>query len=374
MNYQEFEDEVKKLYYMEHDPDILKLVAGIIVGNRLDSMPIWAMLVAPSGGGKSAIVEIFDKTEWVVRVSSLTPASFASGKTSSCPVLDLVKEKKTLLVSDFSTLFSAPKDIKEEIMSFLRESYGGKFTRVTGNLAKPVEWEGKYGLIGCITPHGADVAVDENASLGERFFLIRLRVTPESDEKIMEAAYDKAFARSVNDGALKQYAIDFIQYMDKNIPDNATIQSKLPLDFDPFVKSCAKALAWARSPVHRDRTTKEIDFSSRYGRESPGRLVGQLSALAGGLAAIGCTQDDIRRIIKRVTVEALPHKRGRALACIAQKMNKQDEFSMSMGVSRSTIERTMEDLEELGLIKSSNKFSWIFIDPIYEEIFGEYAL
>jgi uncharacterized membrane protein len=75
-----------------------------------------------------------------------------------------------------------------------------------------------------------------------------------------------------------------------------------------------------------------------------------------------------------VTVEALPHKRGRALACIAQKMNKQDEFSMSMGVSRSTIERTMEDLEELGLIKSSNKFSWIFIDPIYEEIFGEYAL
>ena len=43
-----------------HDDSYIDIIFGVIMGNRLDSKPIWLYLVGPAGGGKTEIVQTLE--------------------------------------------------------------------------------------------------------------------------------------------------------------------------------------------------------------------------------------------------------------------------------------------------------------------------
>src|SRR5438132_1662732 len=61
------------------DPSVVKLVCALIIANRLPSDPVWLFLLAPSGGGKTELMNGLLKCPDYYPLSQLTPNTFLSG-------------------------------------------------------------------------------------------------------------------------------------------------------------------------------------------------------------------------------------------------------------------------------------------------------
>ena len=73
-------DEIVRKWILIADTGIIKLLAALVISNRLDGHdPVWTMLIGPSGGGKTEILNMLMDLEDIYPISLLTPNTFLSG-------------------------------------------------------------------------------------------------------------------------------------------------------------------------------------------------------------------------------------------------------------------------------------------------------
>src|SRR4249919_3741510 len=70
-------------------------------------------------------------------------------------------------------------------------------------------------------------------------------------------------------------------------------------------------VARSRSPVERDRVTREIELVP--GAEGPARLAVTLERLLAGLDTLNCDRELALRVVRRVALDCLPPRRLRLL-------------------------------------------------------------
>src|SRR5690242_11176366 len=61
------------------DPDVVLVVLAAVVANRLPGDPVWLLIVGPSGGGKTEVINAVGGLPDVSRVGVLTEAALLSG-------------------------------------------------------------------------------------------------------------------------------------------------------------------------------------------------------------------------------------------------------------------------------------------------------
>lgn len=327
---------------------VIDVVAGAVLGNRLmNGSPVWMAIVGPPGSAKTVIVESLRGVEGAYGMGGFTQHTFASGmkvkkgnpEPGILAKLSDRREKgiyysdgvKYFAFNDFSTLFAMDSKIKNDLLAQMRQVYDGHFEWEWGT-GKKMDWYGRVGAVAAATEEW-DSEMDLFRRMGERFLIWReyrpsstraaLRALKQ-DDKMMKLELQEAM------GVLNKY--DIPEDIDTTISHG-------------WIADLGEAVAIARTPIKRDRFTREpID---RARPESGARLSKQLNQLLKGLILFrgeSSTHEQVRYPVLRAAVGSLPQLRLEFLGELPAMGASIDDMADLLHTHRSVVRRAGEDL------------------------------
>lgn len=325
------------------DPGPLHIVLGAIAANLIPGDSVWLLLVAPPASGKTEILQACSGLERTYPVSTLTVASLLSGvsRKQSGPsatggLLRKIGEDGTIIVKDWGSILSMRTEQRGEVFAALREIYDGQWVRQLGvDGGRELTWTGRVSVLAGGTP-----AVDEHqgsmASLGER--LLYYRFTPHDRVKQGEMALTHMFSEEIMRTEMREAVQGLFAGIDVLDP------ASLSPDEKRRIVALSSFVATARSPVVRDRYTREIEIVPAP--EGPARLVFTLARLYTGLTMIGLAGEDRWGLIVKAAFDSMPSSRLRAFQFLISRPGTctTSEVSSAIGLPTVTTRRILEDL------------------------------
>lgn len=348
MDVTDLEKVFAKWIHFQDDPLLVRLLFSLCIANRIDADPVWALIVGPSGAGKTAWLSAIGGSDTTVFVNTLTPYSLASGHGDGSDSLLYQLDGRILIVEDMSAITEMDPTSRAMLFSFLRSAYNGSFTRVTGK--GQIDWKGKFGMLG-----GATLAIESGrrmeTSLGERFLTIRPRVDIDNQDDLL----DRVVASSGHKSPMKdelQKASETYLAQTFDTTSRAIRKSTLEL-----LKGAAVALARLRTAASRDRFSREIEFPLEVG-EMGTRLLTQFLTIALAAHAMGTEWDDVDRMIMRVVIDSMPYVRAKMLRAIHKGANEPRLLQPAMMMAQSQVGRHLEELKLLKVIGTNKARKW----------------
>jgi hypothetical protein len=332
-----------KAYLNLPDAAIVDFVVAVTVANRMGGDPVWAFVVAPPSSGKTETLQALRRLSEVHPMSSLTATTFLSGakKTPDGQPASFLhrlrKEGQMLLLKDFGTILSMREDARAEILGQLREIYDGSLVKEFGTGWK-ISWEGRLAFIAGTTPaidvHHAVIAV-----LGERFLYFR---APAANRKEMSVQ-----SLHVKDSAAMRDELQRAVYVYMRDLDTSAVP-EMPQAVEDRIVNVADIVTWARSAVHRDRFTRDIEVAPEP--EGPSRFAKQLASLWRALTVMG--HEDPLKFVCRVALDSMPPARSAALTKLARAgVVSTTDLRKVTRLSQTASRRVLEDLEALELVE-----------------------
>lgn len=333
--FEEIQEVFKQWLYLDHDPDVLRIIFAVYVANKYDGLPVWAMLIGKPGCGKSELLSSLVDAGNTVMVSTLTPNSFATGHVNGESLLNLLKDNKMLIVKDMSTFTELQSEARGMIFATLRDAYDGNFVRRTGVVN--INWSGKFGMLCGATPAIEKVRSYDTA-LGERFLNIKFNSTEEDERIIQERSYQNYVKQTEMRKALKDITAKFFKTVQVN--KNADI----PLSVVRSVMYNARGLVKARSSISRDRFSREVDEMVSTS-EVPTRVTNQLMLIARACLDMKTDEATINRIIQRLCIDSIPSARVQVMKYLVENgAMRAADLKPMVRMSPTAIERVLEDL------------------------------
>lgn len=311
------------------DRDYLAVLTGAVLAHRLAGPPVWLLIVAPSGGTKTEVLQTLYDCPGIYPLSTLTARTFASGllppdakpgkdskdkgskqaknnkQATKPPSLLLRLSDEILVIKDFTTILEGRREDRQIVLAQLREIHDGRFDKAFGTGVE-VNWKGRLGFVAGVTQvfdrHQAAMAV-----CGERFLTYRPHLPPrralarraldgEGNEQKMRAELARAMCR-------------FLASRDLSVVPTVDEDAKTHL------VAIADLVTRARSPVPRHGRSRDLEHAPDP--EAPTRFAKTLQAHAKGMALAHDSRrvtDRELAIVERVALDCLttsPPRRAR---------------------------------------------------------------
>lgn len=370
------ESLVRDTYLLE-DAGIVKLICATIIANRFFKDPVWVMLVAPSSGGKTALLSATQQCSGVHFLSSLTSRTLISGlkKKGQQPSYLFSVQNGIIVFKDFTTLLTEHAEERSAIMGQLREVYDGDFSKSFGTGEK-IEWKGHVGILA-----GATNAIYAKrrqwAAMGERFILYSID-QPDRVEVGFKAV-EKFEAKHRDQEAIQ---LAFKKYIDEEIK----IPEKLPDIYkntglvDDLVYLVEFATR-ARSPVERDERSFQKEIIGVTPPEMPARFLIQLSLMAAAMMVMNNGNEltpEYRRILYKLAFDSIDEDKRKCLAYLYiyhYEPTPTSDVATILNRPTNSIHRHLEELNALEVVErhkmSGNRDSWLLTKK-YTDIIGKY--
>lgn len=325
---EQLEAEVKKVYLMVDD-GVVGTLCATVIANRLKLDPVWLMLIAPSSGGKSELLNALMGLKFIFPVSDLTVNSMASGfkgKPGEETSLLWKANYGILVFKDFTSILSKDKEAKKAIMSQFREIYDGRYDKTTGN-GKNINWRGKIGAIAGATEMVYESLADMSA-MGDRFIMYSMNQPPRDEvaRRMFQNSGDMAEKRQHIQNCFTSY----ITYVLDNLsPERIEIGEELQEE----ILRVADFATRARSAVLTDFKTGAVDFVPTP--EMPMRVISQLVNIATAFLMMQKAAPEVpgpkgpnsidpdvlhprfKNAIYKISMDSIPKKRRMALQALA---------------------------------------------------------
>jgi hypothetical protein len=332
--------------------DMIDVVIGCVLANRLPSDSVWLQIVGPSGSAKSVICEALNCHYDIEAVDTFTASTLVSGMTAAGgadPSLLLRLDKRILVTKDLTTILEMPSMVRDEIFGQLRSAFDGNYSKGFGNGTMVRTYNSKFGFIAGVT-HAIEKYTEGHTALGERW--IRFNIPTEDIIKIM-MKMEEILKINQGDIAKKEMkecmrkVFDFEYKLSEIDIDNKVIKQLM---------SMAQLIEMLRGTVQRDRFSKEIIFESMVAL--PTRIFIQLRKELTGLCAFKRKnepdKDDIRQIIN-IAKSTIPLSREHFLHEIVKRGLKEEvsitDICKVLKLPNITIQRQAENLIALDVIE-----------------------
>lgn len=331
-----------------YNPDVLaaRAVLAAIAAHRLKGQPVWPMIVAPPGAGKTELIEGLNGQPNVKFIDSLTPQTFISGyfeeeggrkkKPTDGPagLLHRLGSDATIIYPDFSTVLGMKHETKAQILAQMRRIYDGTLSKEFGTPGEAAEreWHGRITFVVAVTPE-----IDRNysvfQSLGERFVMIRWPRAGGVEAALAAMNQESGEARAELRGAVKE--------LFDNLP---SFEPTIPQECQIAIASLAEVVVRARTHIGREGYKKEMVYVPEA--ESSTRLAQQLAQLAKGSALLD-GRDTVNEtdmdVVRRAGLDCIPPARRRVLEGLATGYPGEP-------LPKSTLSYTREELHAHGLL------------------------
>lgn len=338
-------------------PDPTATIAALAVAvtaHSKDGEPAWLLLVAAPSGGKTEIVNMVPAAEHLDEVTVAGLLSWT--KRGKLPVRTGVLERigptpSLVTFGDLSTLLASSDVGKRDVLfATLRRVYDGALTRNVGAASgAPTDgvltWHGRISVVGAVT--GAiDSYSNHAAALGARWLYCRM-----PDRSIVDKRRAVKMARA---GKLAENREQAAQLAEQAVAlaREQLDQTEVPDKVLDVIEDAAMVCCYGRAAVPRHGYgRREIDGVPVV--EEPPRLIRQLTTVARGALALGCTTDDTAGLVRSVALDSMPATRRAVLKVLAT--GKEDTpttaaAARAAGLDRKVCRRTLEDLEAVGAV------------------------
>ena len=338
-----------------------------VIANRLPGDPLWAFIVGPSGDGKTELVNPLTGLDFVRPLDTLTTNTFLSGKQKKDPNASLLKrlpQGAVLLMRDFTAVLQMHHEKRDEIFSQLRKIYDGHLTRATGEGGESAElsWEGKVGLIACVTPKIEGYRAFAT-TLGERFLYYYL---PPADRQAMAEAARRNRARLPQ---MREELRQAVKCFFEGLPLPESVE--VPEEIGSWIVQVADFVSIARSGVERDWYSSAKEIIEIPDPEVPTRLSQQLDLITCAHAVLMgrdvVTLEDLE-LTSEVALACIPIHRRKLIALLfeADRELTTTEIASAIDLPTNTVRRYLEDLTALKLVVrregDTNAFLWKLTD------------
>jgi hypothetical protein len=322
------------------DKGILKFLLGFYCANKLERKALWAIVIAPSGGGKTEFLNSLLLLPDIEEISMLTSNTFLSGMPGPADASLLPKlSGKIMLFKDWTTVLSMQKDEKAAIFSQFREIWDGGMKKVFGN-GKQREWKGKVSLLAAST-QAVDLNQQQYTHLGERFVNYRLEMPDRKAVGMRALANDSDQTLMVHE--LQKAMFAFFKGINLN---NIEKYPDLPMETKIELVGLANFSTMARSGVIRDfGMKKEVIFVPAT--EMPTRFTQQLSSLATGImmANKGPLDSGDMKILYKVALDSIPQTNKMVINEMARADGQTtSEIATALGYPTEPIRMYLENL------------------------------
>lgn len=273
--------------------DVLDIVYGTVIANRIEGDPLWVFLIAPPGGFKTVPIMALDGCPNVESTDTLTPAGLISGATMAGgvdPSLLRKLHKKMLLVKDFTTVLNLPAQTREEVFGILRAAYDGKAERVLGNIGKKTI-KASFGVLAAVTP-AIEQYYEQHVQLGERFLGFRTPIPQgmRDQSEFLRRAHGNVGKETEIGADLRAVSLEVLNHNYGEPPE-------ITEEISEQLISMALVVGRLRGVVTRERYSAQREVTHIPYTELPTRLIKQMTK-----AALGVT---MFRRKPQVTVEEL---------------------------------------------------------------------
>lgn len=327
--------------------------------------PVWVLLVAPPACGKTEIISMLKGFPACYEILEFTSKTLASGHSKAEHLLPRLSGK-TVLIKDLSAIFSKRDFEIGAIIDQLRQIFDGRIRFDWGSGRETFEWKGKIGLLA-----GATEDVYERrmvmAEMGDRFLYYPVQYS--RDVRMRQRIAQVARHNSRYDGVLRRGLRDRVHdYLHEVVgagtvyPDSVHLPDEIGNRLDVIAEMATRARSHVpRNWQHEVMSSPQIEGSARMAK-SLDLLVRALAiadertdvveadfALARR-TAFGSTRPLRRRII----LYFFQMWRGAVLAGSQEPAPVRiSEVATATGESRSSVYRTLDDLELLGILTST---------------------
>ena len=346
------------LYFPEPDP--LYVVLGTLAGNMMKGNPIWMMLVGSPSSGRTLVLETLEHIEGIHIIGAIkSPSSLISGvskkdvvKGATGGILRSIGDHGMMVMKDFTSMLSMPREAMAESIGALREIYDGRYSRPLGaDGGRVLEWTGKVGFIGACTPE-LDRHSKAIGDLGERWVYYRY-VSDDGEDygKTMKALANRNPKAMMEE--LRSRVGSFIGTLNAEWNSQGGMDSReLTQREASKVYALAAIVTSVRSGAPRDWGTREINgFAVKEGSARVGTVLGQLYL---GLEAIGLAEGERWRIVQKVAMDSAPQLRMAVVLAIrasktlegyqAPITQKAIRSYMGGGIGKLTVKETIQVL------------------------------
>lgn len=329
-----------------HLPDAgaLYVALATVAANRAEGDPVWLLMVAPPGGGKTEIIQPLARLPDVHPAATLTEAALLSGT----PKRDRGKEAKggllreigdfgIVLHKDFGSVLSMNRESRAAVLAALREVYDGSWTRHVGtDGGRTLSWSGKVGLVAGCTP-----SIDSHhaviGAMGERFILYRLPPT-DADSQVR-----RALAHVGREATMRAELADAVEAVLGDVQTGWLANEADAETTERLVKIATLAVR-CRSAVERDGYTREVQLVPEP--EAPARLALVLLRLLNGLRAIGLDTEAAWPLVVKCALDSMPALRRKVLEDLLRRPTPASTTEVADAVRHptTTARRALEDL------------------------------
>ena len=349
--------EVMAGYLHLDDSDHVLIALAVAVSTELDGPPLWVMLLGAPSGGKTEAIEILrDRSAHLDELTNAGLLGWQHTKGKGNPpapggALVRLGRRGLLTISDMSTLLAREQrsgTTVDQLFSNLRRVHDGYLHRGITPPAGAVgelRWQGRATLLAACTP-AIDRFAGHAEQLGPRWVYFRLR-RPTKDAQ--RARQRKVLAAGQLEETRDKARRLAAQLVDHAIPLAQKMTISKPMAERIF--DAAQVTCWGRGAVPRHGYGKrEIDGFPVV--EDTPRVTGQLLMLARCLLALGQSETETLRLVRRAALGCMPENRSRALAKLRGGVALTGrELARELKCDPHVAIRTAEDLAALELFE-----------------------
>jgi energy-coupling factor transporter ATP-binding protein EcfA2 len=338
------------------DLDVIDILYGTLLGNRLEGSPIWLFLVGPSGCGKSELILSLEGVPCVFSISTLTPPALMSGKNSDdgkdpsiIPQLNL----KVLSIKDFTPILSLPEKDQQLIFSVLRDAYDGKIEKPYGNGVFR-KYDSIFGILAGTTSK-IDEELSSHSVVGQRFIKFRMREARKlsAGEDAIRMAVDKKV-----DGKTSRMKAD-LRAISAQVLDRPVLPKHRPTMSKMFREHIIRLAQWCGNMrggtninpyTQRHKHMPAIEIATRLSEELVGLAMG--IAIFRRRKAVGIEE---MNIITKVAKDSVPDIRQEIIR--AMYVHKRDDWTKArelldkLKLNDATIQSMLGEMVSLSLVE-----------------------
>lgn len=354
-------DELKAIYkkldeyLMLPDKTVVKLLCAFAIACKMPTVSPWLFLASGSSTGKTELISLLEGIDGYYAIDDMTNNALLSGMKRHDSSASLLKRAPTsggfLVFSDFTTMLAKRKEDLSAILGQLRVVFDGKASRATGGTEGEITWKGKLGMLaGCTT--ALYTKTEEYAEVGQRMVIYHM-VQPDNYD-VGNFVFDNANRNNI---AVREELQSMIGQYIEGIKAPAD-HSDLPL-FDDQTKrdilDIGHLAVSARSPVSRNKFSREKEIEAIEDKEGIGRVQRQLMSIAYGLMLQNEEQqlnDYDRKILYKIGLDCIDPRKRAVLRALTEFSLGGDveQVANKIGYPKNVTERFVEDLFGLDML------------------------
>jgi len=258
----------KTKFHIE-DTKRIDVVLAVALSRKLQGIPLWLILVGPSGDMKSVQLNAFDDEDTFV-LHNLTSKTLVNGYKDKSKFPDLAPEldKKLIIIPDMAQILKLPPSEKGELWGQLRDLYDGLAGKVSGLGSRASYKNLHITLIAGSTP-AIDGQILVHQDLGTRELIYRTFGNVDKTKSMEKCFYNEEFEKEIS-SELKELTASFLQ---------ETKINRLEITHEIYkeLMEIATYISYMRATAEVDSYTNEL--RNLVYPEEPTRIAKQLKRL-----------------------------------------------------------------------------------------------